>query len=228
MIKAIVFDMDGVLINTKPTIERYWSDWAEKCGFIISKEQMEQDVHGCPKKHTLENLFGEVDEQMKREICNSTSAGNLDFKELVVPGAVELLHSLQKAGIKMALVTSSTIKTAEKVMEQLNLSHCLPVVVTADQVKNGKPHPEPYLLAAERLKLDPAGTLVFEDSLSGAQAALAAGMRVVGVNEEHAAKGLLDLGVQTVIPDFKNISLTGVNGHLKLAVNESSAFELER
>lgn len=228
MTTAIVFDMDGVLVNTKPIIELYWRDWAKKCGFTISRKQMEQHIHGCTGKHTLENLFNEVDEEMKREIRNSSSAWNVDFQDLAVPGAVEMIHRLEKAGVRMALVTSSKIKTATKVMEQLNLSHCLPVIVTADQVAKGKPDPEPYLLAAERLKLDPAGILVFEDSLSGAQAALSAGMTVVGVNGEQAAKGLLDLGVCTVIPDFNNLGLKEVNGGLKFVVKEDLAFELER
>lgn len=181
---AVLWDMDGTLVDTEP----YWMNAeitmsAEHGGHW--DEQLAIDLIGQPLEVTAV-MLGEragirgtpteiVDELMRRVMAQIRDHG-LPWR----PGAPELLEQVRAAGVPCALVTMSWRRLTNIVLETLP-ADTFDVVVTGDEVTNGKPHPEPYLAAAAALGVDPAQCVAIEDSLPGIASATAAGTRVLAV-----------------------------------------------
>jgi HAD superfamily hydrolase (TIGR01509 family) len=130
----------------------------------IIKEKVGSDLE---PEQIIQHLTDEVAAQLKQEI-------------LWRPGAKELLMLLRKKKIKTALVTMSMRRMAQQVVDSIGFD-CFDVIVAGDDVRQGKPHPEPYLKAAELLEVKPEECVSFEDSLTGLRSAEAAGTRAVGI-----------------------------------------------
>jgi beta-phosphoglucomutase len=107
--------------------------------------------------------------------------------------------------VPRAVATSATRRDVERVLVELGLRSRFDVVVTADDVRWGKPHPEVYLKAAAGLAVDPGACVVFEDAVVGVQAARAAGMRVIGVTTAHTGDELIRAGAERAVPDFQDV-----------------------
>ena len=180
---AVLWDMDGTLVDSEP----YWllseknlaaehsKDWTEQDGLDlvgmslydsskIIKSKLDSELHPDEIMH---NLTDSVVSHLQREIPWR-------------PGALELLSELKKKGVKTALVTMSLRRMALAVADSVGFE-AFDVVVAGDDVRNGKPHPEPYLKAAELLGVKPQDCIAFEDSITGLRSAEAAGTRAVGV-----------------------------------------------
>lgn len=180
---AVLWDMDGTLIDSEP----YWmksegafakannSTWTEEDGLslvgmsLYDSSKIIKDRVGSPlePEQIIEHLTDEVTAQLKKEI-------------LWRPGAKELLLLLRKNKVKTALVTMSMHRMAKEVVDSIGFD-AFDVIVAGDDVIHGKPHPEPYLKAAELLGVDPKDCVAFEDSISGLRSAEAAGTKAVGV-----------------------------------------------
>lgn len=202
---AILFDMDGVLINTRQEIEDFWRRWAIKAGFELTGDDIENHIHGCPPSHTIGKFFGQAEDEFMRAMeADSRNIGK-NARAMIVPGLTEFVGFLCERQFPFGIVTSHTLKSASSIALDIGLAGKYKTLVTVDQVKNGKPHPEPYLLAAERLNLIPEEVLVFEDSLSGCTSALRAGMNVVAINTPEYETSLRAVGVVHVIRDFHRV-----------------------
>lgn len=180
---AVLWDMDGTLIDSEP----YWmksegafakannSTWTEEDGLslvgmsLYDSSKIIKDRVGSPlePEQIIEHLTDEVTAQLKKEI-------------LWRPGAKELLLLLRNNKVKTALVTMSMHRMAKEVVDSIGFD-AFDVIVAGDDVIHGKPHPEPYLKAAELLGVDPKDCVAFEDSISGLRSAEAAGTKAVGV-----------------------------------------------
>jgi sugar-phosphatase len=174
--RALLFDMDGTLIDSHAVVERIWHTFAER--FDLDPREILAQSHGVRMIETIRRHAppGTDAEAVAREL----SAIEILDAEGVAPigGAGEFLRALPAASV--ALVTSATSELARVRMELVGIP--LPrVVVTAEEVDRGKPAPDCYLLAAERLGIAPGDAVVFEDAEAGIRAGLAAGMRVVVV-----------------------------------------------
>jgi beta-phosphoglucomutase-like phosphatase (HAD superfamily) len=123
-----------------------------------------------------------------------------------VPGVLTFIVELSERGIPKAVATGASPRSVRQFLEGLGLTDHFPVVVTADDVSRGKPDPEVYLTAADRLGVAPESCLVFEDSLAGISAALAAGMSCVGLTTAHTEAELKGAGAACVIRDFEGIT----------------------
>jgi len=182
--KAILFDMDGVLIDSAPAVERVWRRWALQHGF--DPQQVIAQAHG---RRSVETIRA-VAPHMNAEIENvKVEQMEIEDKEGVtaLPGAVELLRSLPPD--RFAIVTSATTPLA---IERLGYAG-LPVpprLVTADYVLDGKPSPEPYLKGAALLGVAAADCVVFEDTPAGIASGHAAGMRVIALGNTYSAREL--------------------------------------
>ena len=204
---AILFDMDGVLIDSTSVVARVWIQWARERGF--DPEKVVRMAHGRPSISTLRDLLPNADHEAEnREVERRELA---DLQGVVpVPGARRLLASL--APERYAIVTSSTRKLAQARLHAAEL----PVpkfFVTSTDVVNGKPHPEPYLKAASKLGANPRECIVVEDVPSGIRSGKAAGARVIAFPttvraEELRADGadwiLRDCASITVVPDERS------------------------
>ena len=165
---AVIFDMDGTLIDSTPAVIRAWTIWAKEHG--VTAEQL-AGHHGMPSAGVVRKLLPEHRHESAIDRINSLEID--DVNDIVVlPGAVEALEALASA--RSAIATSCTLPLAKARIAAAQLTPPS-VLVTADQVKHGKPAPDPFLLAAERLGVPPQRCLVVEDAPAGLTAAAAAG-----------------------------------------------------
>lgn len=181
---AVLFDLDGVLVDSTAVVVRTWHVWAEKRGF--DAERILEFAHGRKAAETIRMISPDLDADFEVGELEHAEAANLDGV-LEVEGARELLASLPSDG--WTVVTSGTRSLAEGRMVHLGLP--MPErFVAADDVSNGKPHPEAYLKGAEILNARPEACVVVEDAPSGIRAARAAGMRVVALATTYPAEDL--------------------------------------
>ncbi len=177
--KAIVWDMDGMLIDTESISLVAWRDGCQALGHEVDEESFLPIIGMNRASMTAkleQTLSPEIDvEQLIRR-------ASLCYEKLIrqgvplKPGARDCLLRMRELGTPQALATSSSQRFATLKLDHHGLLDCFAALVTGDQVTNGKPHPEPYLTAAARLEVAPSSCIAFEDSVNGIQSAHTAGM----------------------------------------------------
>lgn len=212
---AVLFDMDGVLIDTNAAVMQLWRRVGSLVGRELSDNELRADVLGCTPEHTVERLFCTQPEAARRWLLEEIRAGEPTLTYQPLPGAARLVRALAAAGVPLALVTSASAGRAAAVLDALDVKECFKVMVTWGDVERGKPDPQSYLLAASRLGVCPAECVVFEDSVNGVRAAVAAGTICVGVGVPKAAGPLLTTGAAAVVTSLTQVTLGGAgNGTL--------------
>lgn len=202
-IAAVLFDMDGVLIDSNAVIERAWTEAANMYGKSLSENDIIRHIHGQPGPHTIHALFSELqlEDQQKVQAHIMQVENTADY--VPIPGVALLIQALYRSGISVGVVTSGWREKINRVLEMLQVTHCISVIVERNDVARGKPYPDPYLLAAKRLSLPPCRTIVFEDSQSGVSSAVAAGCVCIGIGDEN----LKEWGASMTIPDFRCVQV---------------------
>ncbi|HYM77825.1 MAG TPA: HAD family hydrolase [Candidatus Dormibacteraeota bacterium] len=207
---AILFDLDGVLCDSTQAVDREWREWAARKG--VDGDAIMAIAHGVRTIEVIRRVAPHLDAEAEAAAIENHEAHDQRGVK-VMPGAVELVRSIP-AG-RWGVVTSGS-----RLLATNRLRHCgLPVpevLVTSDDVVNGKPHPEPYLKGAERLGISPAECVVLEDAPAGIQSARAGGMKVIGMASTYAADALLS--ANAVIARLTQIQVTS-NGAAKLTVD---------
>ncbi len=196
---ALLFDMDGVLVDSTPAVARVWGAWARERGF--DPEEVVRRAHGRPSISTIRELLPGADDEAENRKVERRELDDMEGV-VVLPGARELLTSLPSE--RWALVTSCTRPLALARLQTAGL----PIprhFITSTDIVNGKPHPEPYLKAAKMLGVPPADCLVLEDVPAGVKSGYAAGARVVGLRTTSSADELLHAGAQWVVRDCSAI-----------------------
>ena len=214
---AILFDMDGVLIDSTPAVARVWSQWARERGF--DPEEVVRLAHGRPSISTIRDLLPNADHEAENREVERREIADLEGV-IPLPGAQHLLASLPPE--RYAIVTSSTRKLAEARLRAAELP--LPkFFVTSSDIVNGKPHPEPYLKAAGTLGTDPLECIVVEDVPSGIRSGKAAGARVIAFPTTVKAEELRAAGADWIVENCVDISrMTSVGAPLCLQLREQS------
>jgi sugar-phosphatase len=181
---AILFDLDGVLIDSTRSVDRQWRAWARQKG--VDEEKVIAIAHGVRTIEVIQQVAPHLDAEAEVREIESREAEDHEGVS-VMPGALELLLSIPEE--LWCVVTSGTRLLASARMRFGGLP--VPkVLVTAEDVTNGKPHPEPYLRGAGLLGVKPAECLVIEDAPAGIQSARASGMKVIGMASTFAAAEL--------------------------------------
>jgi len=187
MIKAAIFDLDGVIIDTAHYHYIAWKRLASEFNINLTIEANEL-LKGVSRMRSLELILEmgniHLSEEEKEKYANKKNAWFVDYiesirPEEIFPGVKELLQSIRDQGIKVGLASSS--KNAPRVIELLKIKDLFDTMVDGTMITHSKPHPEIFLLAASRLGVPPAECVVFEDAEAGVEAAVAAGMKCVGV-----------------------------------------------
>jgi sugar-phosphatase len=207
---AILFDLDGVLADSTRAVDREWRDWAQQKG--LDGNAIVAMAHGVRALEVIQRMAPYLDAEAEVRELERLEVDHQEGGVCVMPGAVALVGSIPEG--RWGVVTSGT-----RPLASARLRFCgLPVpkvLVTADDVAHGKPHPEPYLKGAERLGFDPAECLVIEDAPAGIESARAGGMKVVGITSTYAADALGH--ADAVIGKLGQIQITS-NGAGKLEV----------
>jgi sugar-phosphatase len=215
--EAIIFDMDGVIINSKDHVEEFWLQKLNEYGIEIPDDEREERFHGRPARPTVNDLFGELSEETREEIIKECGEYDASVEKYpMIPGVEKLLKECEEAGIRIGLVTSALPGKVDIMLAGLSFPSPFEVMVTADLVTHGKPEPECYLLAAEKLDTNPQKIVVFEDSVSGVKAASAAGAVVVAINEEKLTHALSEAGASFVMSNFENAEVVRSSGKAKI------------
>lgn len=187
MIRACIFDLDGVIVDTAHYHFLAWQRLAQELGIPFNEDDNER-LKGVSRMRSLEIILElgrlTMDEARKEQLATKKNGWFVDYvnairPEEIFPGVKELIDQIKAKGIKVGLASSS--KNAQRVIDLLQIGSLFDAVVDGTMITHSKPHPEIFLLAAKRLGLAPAECVVFEDAEAGVEAALAAGMRCVGV-----------------------------------------------
>src|SRR6478735_1197145 len=191
-VAAVLLDMDGTLVDSDAAVERAWTRWAVEYG--MDQDVVEPLMHGGTSHTTVRALAPHWDEAAIQEAGDRQLALQYDDLNDVVParGAVELLRYLDEHHVPWAVVTSADRKLATRRLHAAGIKP--PLLVTVQDVIKGKPHPEGYRLAANRLGVDIERCLVVEDSSTGVRAGRSAGARVAGLRGTPADVAIADLG----------------------------------
>jgi len=189
--RAVVFDLDGLMFNTEDLYQEVGGELLRRRGHTFSLELLDR-MMGRPGKIALQIMidFHGLDatvEQLAAE-TDEVFPAILDARLALMPGLAELLDELEAAEIPKAIATSSRLNFVTSVLGRFELAPRFQFVLTAEDVVDGKPHPEIYLTAARRLGFPPAQILVLEDSANGCKAAVAAGTIAVAVPGGHSRR----------------------------------------
>ncbi len=185
MIKAVIFDMDGLILDTEKLLVKYWCQAANEAGFPMRREHA-LNIRSLARKYAvpyLQGLFGEGFDYVKiRSRRMELMAQHLSRHELETkPGICRLLDYLDEKKIPAAIATATDIQRTESYLDRVGLLGRFSRIVCASMVENGKPKPDIYLYAAERLGLAPGECMALEDSPNGVRSASSAGCVTVMV-----------------------------------------------
>jgi sugar-phosphatase len=197
----MLFDLDGVLIDSTPAVERVWKQWAIEHGF--DPEEAVRRAHGRPSFTTVREYLPNADHHAENRVVEQREIEDL---EGVVPltGAAELLAVLPPE--RWAIVTSCTRPLAEVRLRTAGLPRPLRLITSTD-VKNGKPAPEPYLKGAEMLGFEPDDCIVVEDAPAGIESGKGAKARVIAFRTTADDNELLRAGADWVLENCADIKL---------------------
>jgi mannitol-1-/sugar-/sorbitol-6-phosphatase len=206
---AALFDLDGTLVDSEPVHRAAWNSFFDSRGWEISDETYAAHIVGRRGADAFRSLDGpwrdEDPEALMAEVL--THQATVDAEPGRIPGAAELVRAVHRAGVPIAVVTSALRAWVDEALEFVGVADLVSVVVSAEDVSAGKPDPEGYLAACERLGVDPAHVVAFEDSVSGVTAAASAGIaRVVGVLTTSQADALRAAGAHHIIDDLLDLS----------------------
>ncbi|HTZ49390.1 MAG TPA: HAD-IA family hydrolase [Verrucomicrobiae bacterium] len=214
--KALLVDMDGVLVDSTPAVARVWSRWALKHN--LDPDEVVRTAHGRTSLTSIRELLPHADPEV--HLRENRWMERSEIEEIAdvtaLPGAQQLLATVPPS--QLAVVTSSTRDLAEVRLRATNLWPHIQHLVTASDIKRGKPDPEPYLKGAASLHLDPHFCVVIEDAPFGIQAGKAAGARVLAVRTTVEDDVLLAAGANFLINDCSAIRINPatLNGPLLL------------
>ncbi|MFJ5777900.1 HAD-IA family hydrolase [Streptomyces sp. NPDC093094] len=209
---ALLFDNDGTLVSSLASVDRCWARWAGEYG-IAAEDLARVPLHG----RTAVAVAGDL---LPADVVPQAVARIEQLEVDDVPGGVELLPGTRVfldalPADRWAVVTSATRRLAEARLDAVGI---LPkTLITADEVTRGKPDPEPYLLAARQLGVDPAACVVFEDAPAGLAAGRAAGMRTVALATTHRAE---QLDADLVVRDLSALSVLVTGAGVEIAVRD--------
>jgi beta-phosphoglucomutase len=209
MLQAIIFDMDGVIIDSHPVHREAWQKFLLTLGKRVSETDLDCILEGWRREDILRHFLGDLTNAQVVEYGNRKDQF---FQQVGVPikpvsGLCEFLDHLEQLGIPKAVATSASERRTRFTLDRLQLTRHFAAIVTANDVLNGKPDPAIYHLAAEQMGVRPENVVVIEDSVSGVRAAKSAGMECLALASDSRCEVLRRAGANNVIQDFVGLTL---------------------
>jgi beta-phosphoglucomutase family hydrolase len=208
---AVIFDMDGVLADTGPLHYQSWVKISKEIGKRFSKEFF-KSTFGRQSVPIIRDLVGnDVDEDLVRKWADLKEKY---YREMVrnnivpLPGVLRIIKELNDLKFKLAVGSSAPPENVDLLLNSFKIAHYFNIVITAPDVKNGKPAPDVFLAASEKLKIVPSNCIVIEDAPVGIQAAKNAGMKCIALETTHPAKELL--AADLIVSDLSKIRLKDI------------------
>lgn len=212
---ALLFDMDGVLIDSTPAVERVWRQWAIEHGF--NPEEVVAAAHGRPSLATVRDYLPNADHQAENREVERREIADLEGV-VPLPGAVDLLASLPSD--RWTIVTSCTRTLAEVRLRAAGL----PIprkMITSNDIAHGKPHPEPFLKGASLLGFPAKDCIVLEDAPAGIRSGKAAGARVIAIGTTADESSLRAADADWILNNCADIRLTSTAEGLTITLEHS-------
>ncbi|GAB3961920.1 HAD family hydrolase [Spirosoma harenae] len=217
--KAVIFDMDGVLVDTNPHHRIAWREYYQRNGKALSDADFVQYVSGKHNSDIVAHLFTNQP-LTPQEVTRLSNEKEALFRELYRPaihpvaGLVPFLQALKAAGIRTAVATSAPVENLDFVMDTLGIRSYFDALLNESMVSHPKPDPEIYQKAMEMLGVEPTESVIFEDSMTGIQAAKASGASVVGMATTQSPDELRPFVDDTAV-DFTEITVDRIQQLIK-------------
>jgi len=212
MLAGVIFDFDGVIVDSHPLHIEAWKEILHAKGKAVSDAELSFVREGAKREEILRHFLGELTPEQAESYCAQKDqlfrAGANQLK--LVPGFAGFLTQLEAVGLPSAVATSGNRPRVEHSLEIFNLRSRFRAIVTGNDVSRGKPDPALFLLAAQALKVQPAHIVVFEDAVAGVLAAKAAGMKCVGIAADGRESLLKQAGADLVMKDFRDVTVNDV------------------
>ena len=221
--EAVIFDMDGVLVDSNRAHYQSWVEVAAEKGLAYGEAEFQKTL-GRTSRELIAQLWGDI--LSEAEIAELDLRKEAVFRRIVdadypaMPGSIELLDTLDAAGFRIALGSSAPAENVEQALQRMQLRGRLQAIVSGSEVTRGKPDPEIFLTAADRLGVAPNRCVVVEDAVAGIAAAAAAGMACVGMastghtHESLAAADLIVDSLAELTPAvFRRLIAARANGN---------------
>jgi beta-phosphoglucomutase len=212
MLSGVIFDMDGVIVDSHPIHKKAWRRFLELHGKQIDDTDLDFIMDGRKREEILRHFLGELSDDEVQDLGHQKDAL---FKEeatgmIMIEGFPEFLQQLTQANIKLAVGSSGSNGRVNYILQSFGLRKFFAAVVTGDQVSAGKPDSAIFRLASKELCVPPSETLVVEDSVSGVRAAKAADMKCIGIATNGLIPKLREAGAIQIVPNYINLSLDHV------------------
>jgi beta-phosphoglucomutase len=213
MLKGIIFDLDGVIVDSHSAHKKAWRTLLTSLGRAVSEEELDFVVEGRKRDTILQHFLGPMRGEELRHYGTMKDALFTEAAHEVseIAGARELVEQVSAAGLALAVGTSAGRRRAEDTLHRMGLSTWFKAVVTGDDVQAGKPDPAVFQRAAERLGIGAERLLVCEDAIAGVQAAKSAGMKCLAIAARGRGALLKQAGADEVRADFRGIRLQDLN-----------------
>lgn len=205
---AVIFDMDGVVVESNPYHRKAWKGFFKNHGFQITEKDFKLHINGRTNSDILTHYFGRLSkEQIKRYIEEKEIFYRrfIEHSMKSPKGLYDFLAMLESKDIPLAIATSAPPENVKFILTKLKIKRYFDAIVDDTMVSAGKPDPEIYLKTAKMLNFPPKRCIVIEDSLSGIKSGLNAGMKVIGITTTHTKKELSIADM--VIDDFSELTL---------------------
>lgn len=209
MLRAVIFDLDGVIVDSHPAHLQAWKTLLHSLEKNVSDSDLQFVLEGYKREIILRHFLGDLtQEEVKYYGAKKDALFRASMDELkTVAGFAAFFDSVQAEGLPVALASSASRRRAEHTLNHLGLAGAFRAIVTGDDVANGKPDPEIFQAAARSLGTDPADILVCEDAVSGVEAAKRAGMKCLAIAANGRRTLLQQAGADIVVGDFTEASL---------------------
>ncbi|MEA5570780.1 HAD family phosphatase [Calothrix sp. UHCC 0171] len=209
MLTALLFDLDGTLVNTDPIHFLAWQKMLSRYGMEIDESYYQRKISGGLNPEIIANILPQLSPDEAMEFADEKEAM---FREMTpnlqrLGGLTELLAWAESQEIKLGLVTNAPRANAIFMLEILGLETTFELIVLAEDEAAAKPDPTPYTVAIERLGVNLEHAIALEDSPSGIRSAVGAGIKTIGIASTHDPQKLCELGAFMAIPDFTDLQL---------------------
>lgn len=208
---AALFDMDGVLVPNAAYHLKAWYVFAKNHGVALTEAGYMNHMNGHVAKDSLEFLFKRP--LSADELHQYTEEKEAVYRDLYrpdlapTPGLIPFLSTLKASDIRLAVGTSAPVSNIGFTLDGIQIRSYFEAIVDASMIERGKPDPQIYLKAAERVGVAPNRCIVFEDAFAGIEAGIRAGMKVVALATTHTRDELVDTGASLIIGDFSEINV---------------------